>query len=1011
MDTLNFLTKILPEEGIHYLAIFKDGYKFPFHKVYTDLESMAAAVDKFSAQPELSVYHACATYLRAVIESDAVKKDGTPYVKKEYRVPDNWHRAQAFWMDIDCGQEKFDKGAGYLTKKDAAIAVTKFAKEIGWPSPMLVDSGNGIHAYWPLTKAIKSEAWRKVAKLLKATSMHLGLIADPTRTADFASILRPAGAVNRKNGGEKPVRVLRDCGPSDPKELATALQEVVTRLGVKELKESAPPVAVAGLNDDLVAHLENLPKLDSSAELVAESCQQVAQMRDTKGDVNYEHWRGVIGIIRHCAEDVDLAWQWSAEREATGHSQNDVDIRYETWSAGPTTCDFFELHNPSGCDGCKFKGKIKSPIVLGRVIPIAQEQVVEAVSVDTGEVEAVTIPALPYGYQWDGKHMVRVIVNKDGIPEPHAFNANLFYPTMRIRKEDTTFNIGVRMHLPDNRVRDFEIPFESLASTTDLLRSFAKFELIQSNHKEAGAHMHAYLRDAMEKLKREVEEVNTLTTFGWKYDMTAFLIGDRLYHKDGSVRRVLLGGYAAGKKHVFPPPMGTLEGYASPLNFIYNRPQFLPMQYAICSGWGSILSVFCEDTYMGLMFSLYSGKSGTGKSTVCYNSLYAFGDASKMSKKSEDMGTKNELYASVGTFNNIPLLFDELTKIDPQELSSLAYRISLGEERGRLKNTSMGTRFADAATWRMSPFVTSNKDLHALLSTTQANAEAELVRVVQVNLDQFDIPELTGAALQAFQMACDQIKLNAGAAGDALIRYCVTHVDELYKRMRDKVTMLAEHVSEPKFRFYRNHAACTLVMAEIASELKIIEFDVAALHDFAVNLMQQMRGDLSVNVANTPEDAYNRLVNSLNNRILVTSEFRDKRNGKGMETPRRPVHGEVAGRAIAGDANSKDPYKGRLMLATKEVKDWCAKNRIDINSLLDYLRSHGALVSSHEKVRLTRGTDVPGGQCWCIVIDTLKLEDAFDATSSRSPALVVDNTSGLYKNGDDFEDAKAVGDV
>lgn len=50
----------------------------------------------------------------------------------------------------------------------------------------------------------------------------------------------------------------------------------------------------------------------------------------------------------------------------------------------------------------------------------------------------------------------------------------------------------MRMHLPDNRVRDFEIPFEALASTTDLLRAFAKYELIQSNHKDAGSHMHAY---------------------------------------------------------------------------------------------------------------------------------------------------------------------------------------------------------------------------------------------------------------------------------------------------------------------------------------------------------------------------------------------------------------------------------------------------------------------------------------------------------------------------------------
>lgn len=986
MDTLTFLKTILPDEGIHYLALFREGYKFPAHKAYSDLESMAYAVDQMADDSGVSVYHACAAYEKAVIE---VEEGGK--VKRKYRVPENWYKAKAFWLDVDCGESKAAKGDGYPTKADAARAVFKFAAKIGWPKPMLVDSGNGIHAYWPLTKPIRHQAWVKVAKLLKAATQHFGLLADPTRTADFASILRPAGSVNRKNGAAKPVMVKYTCEPQEPETLAKALSEAVKSAGVKQEKPKLDPVP--GLNDDLTAHLAAIPQLESSALKIASACQQVNLMASTKGDVSYEHWRGVIGIIKHCTEGVDLAHEWSSEREATGHAQNDVDIRYNTWSAGPTTCEFFDRANPGGCDGCLHKDKIKSPIVLGRIIPIVEEKVVEATSVETGEVETVTIPGLPHGYLWDEqrKLMVRTLVNKDGIVEPHAFCANLFYPTMRIRKEDGTFNIGMRMHLPDNRVRDFEIPFEALASTTDLLRAFAKYELIQSNHKDAGSHMHAYLRDSMEELKRKVEEVNTLTTFGWKYDMQAFLIGDRLYHKDGSVRRVLLGGYAAAKRHVFPTPRGTVDGYAKPLNFIYNRPGLEPMQYALCSGWGSILTPFCEDLFKGLMFSLYSGQSGTGKSTVCYNSLYAFGDAEAMAMKSEDMGTKNALYATMGTFNNIPMLFDELTKIDPADLSSMAYYVSLGQERVRMTSRGGSVGFANSATWRMSPFVTSNKDLHALLSMTVANAEAESVRVVQIHLDRYNIPVLKGADLQAFQMACDQIKMNAGAAGDAMIRYAVTHVDSLYERMRNKVMEIAEYIPEPKFRFYRSHAACTLVMAEIAKELGIIDFDVAKLHEFSIGLMLDLRTNITVATSSTPEDAYSRMVNAMHSRILVTQEYRDSRSALGPETPRRPVNGEVVGRLVSSSPNSKDPNRGRLMLSSKDVKDWCTKNRVDYKSIIAYLKSHDALVSEHEKVRLTRGTDVPGGQTWCIVVDTLKLEDQ-SSTGVSAVTLAVRNT-------------------
>lgn len=1002
MDTLEFLKTILPEHGVHYVAIFKDGYKHPAHKAYIDLETMAQAIVAMGNKPDLSIYHACGTYERAVIESDAVKRDGTAYVKREYRVPSNWARAKSFWMDIDCGEDKYATGQGYLTKMDGTKAVFAFADRIGWPRPMIVDSGNGIHAYWPLTKDIKHESWVKIATYLKAATQHFKLKADPTATADFARILRPVGAVNRKRD-PKPVKVKTTCEPADPKELADALSAVVKSESIAVLRDK-PSAAALALNQDLIAHLADVPKIDSSGELVAEGCLQVAAMRDTQGDVSYEHWRGVIGVLKHCVDGEALAEQWSSERDATGHQQSDWRAKFDTWNSGPATCEFFQGCNPDGCNGCLHKGKVKSPIMLGRIIPITTEKVVEVTAVEEGTEQKVdvTVPALPIGYQWDERFLSRSMPNKDGVVEVHAFSTGLFYPTMRIRKDDGTFNIGMRMHMPDNRVRDFEIPFSSMSSTSDLLKSFAAYELIHSNHKEAGSHMHAYMREAMDKLKREVEEVNTLTTYGWKYDMQAFLIGDRLYHKDGSVRRVLLGGYAAGKRRAFPMPRGTLEGYTGPLNFIYNRPGLEPMQYALCSGWGSILAPLCEDLYKGLIFSLYSGRSGTGKSTVCYNSLYAFGNAEDLAMKSEDMATKNALWATVGAFNNIPMLFDELTKIDPEELSAMAYRISLGEERGRLRNTPQGTRFADTATWRMSPFVTSNKDLHALLSMTQANAEAESVRVVQVNLDQYHIPELKGADLQAFQMACDQIKLNSGVAGDAMIRYVVKHVDDLYSRMRDKVTFLAKHISEPKFRFYRSHAACTLVMAEIAKELGVIDFDVDALQDFSIQLMTQLRTNIAVTTASTPDDAYSRLVAALAPRIIVTTEFRDNRDSRGPESPRRQIVGEVAGRFIAPHSGVKgEKLAGRMFLNHKDVRDWCAKNRTDFNTLMEHLAERGALVHPDERVKLTQGTDMPGTQVRCIVIDTLKLADEVSNTGG-SITLAVNNNR---------EDNVAVGEV
>ena len=578
MDTLEFLKTILPEHGIHYLALFKEGYKFPAHKVYTDLETMADAIENMANSNQLSVYHACASYQKAVIEIE----DGDK-TKRKYRIPENWDRAKSFWVDIDCGQEKFDKGDGYLTKQEAAKAIFKFADTVGWPRPMLVDSGNGVHAYWPLTKDISHTNWVKIAKGLKATLHHCGVIADPTRTADFASILRPVGSVNRKNGEAKPVVARSKPTIAEPAQLAAALSKYMVDNGVKLIKEAPKREFNSDLNSDLTAHLTQYPELPVDANAVANGCAQVAAMRDTQGDVGYEHWRGVIGILKHCEGGFELAEAWSSRRDETGHSQLDWDIRYESWNAGPTTCEFFQGCNATGCDGCQMKGKIKTPLVLGRQVPVNQEVVEEVVTEEGTTVEA-EIPALLRGYTWSNGVMARLIPDKEGVLQAHPFSSVLFYPTMRIRTQEGTYRIGIRMHQPNKKVRDFDMPTEAMASPTDMLRSLAKYELLQSNHKDAGTHMAAYLRDQLEQLKRTVEEVNTLTTFGWRDDMSGFLLGERLYHKDGTVRQVLTGGGAGKFKNSLPPPRGTVEKYASALNFMYNREGMEPWQYAICSG-------------------------------------------------------------------------------------------------------------------------------------------------------------------------------------------------------------------------------------------------------------------------------------------------------------------------------------------------------------------------------------------------------------------------------------------
>ncbi len=60
---------------------------------------------------------------------------------------------KALYLDLDCGEGKASTGSGYATQLDALEALRDFCEKCGLPRPLIVDSGGGIHAYWPFEDA------------------------------------------------------------------------------------------------------------------------------------------------------------------------------------------------------------------------------------------------------------------------------------------------------------------------------------------------------------------------------------------------------------------------------------------------------------------------------------------------------------------------------------------------------------------------------------------------------------------------------------------------------------------------------------------------------------------------------------------------------------------------------------------------------------------------------------------------------------------------------------------
>jgi len=114
-----------------------------------------------------------------------------------------YHRS--FFVDIDCGATKI-----YKTKNEGVKALYEFCTHVELPIPTLVDSGNGIHAYWFLTEDVPYDLWKPVGIGLKEKAQELGFHADNSVTGDGARILRVPDTFNTKDPLKKKPVVVRN---------------------------------------------------------------------------------------------------------------------------------------------------------------------------------------------------------------------------------------------------------------------------------------------------------------------------------------------------------------------------------------------------------------------------------------------------------------------------------------------------------------------------------------------------------------------------------------------------------------------------------------------------------------------------------------------------------------------------------------------------------------------------------------------------------------------------------
>lgn len=299
---------MLPEQGDYSLLALGRGNRWPVNGVQS-IPELVKAISRLGTNP-LDIYYAVGSYAGPRLAANATAK-------------------RCLYLDLDA-KDFGSKGA-------CATELKAFCSATGLPLPaIIVDSGGGLHVYWPFDRDLEINAWHALAKALKDRCKTAGFAADPTSTTDAARILRPPGTLNYKYDPPAAVAIVQDTGEVfDPSDLLRSLvgglsdprdPEVLGAIGPRAA--TAPGHFSVDINDALTNDIA-LEKPDPAAVRAMLRCIAIPASGSDRRGV----WFDIIKGLHHWSEGSDEGFQiadaWSSTQPAYKSSE---DVRY-TWDS------------------------------------------------------------------------------------------------------------------------------------------------------------------------------------------------------------------------------------------------------------------------------------------------------------------------------------------------------------------------------------------------------------------------------------------------------------------------------------------------------------------------------------------------------------------------------------------------------------------------------------------------------------------------------------------------------
>jgi hypothetical protein len=918
METLTFMQAVLGTRGKYCIFAVKDGNLK--QKFYPTMERAWVAAQDFDGNG-YDAYYGLATF-----DDEGRRK------------AENAIEMGSLFLDLDCGPSK-----DYPDQVTALKALREFVQGAGLPKPIMVSSGYGVHAYWPLEDAAPIEQWKPVAVALKKLCSTSGLFIDPAVPADAARVLRLPGTHNRKNGAAARVEVIGK--PVVSKHPLSYFAKLL-----KAAPASAPTVS-AGLFDNVKLRIEDDPVMQrlmsnrtwSFKKIVTRSmkgtgCDQLRQIIEDQASVEEPLWRASLSVAKFCKD---------GEKGAHAISRQHPDYDPEETEAkldgirGPYTCETFDNLCGGVCEQCPFWGKIKSPIQLGAEIEEAETEVVEdedgqptVVYRDTGG----NIPVYPFPYKRGNTGGVyKLEPDEDGDEKPVLIYMYDFYYIRRVVDPEAGECVVARLHLPRDGIREFIVPLSVATSKEEIRKCLSKEGLTVSTKKWDS--IMAYTQAWIEQLQERSEADTARTQFGWTDDnMTSYVLGEREIFAD----KVEYNPPSSKTSFMFPSlrKKGTLEGWVEQAKF-YDRDGLEPYQYVLCQALAAPLMRLTP--VHAAIFDFYSDGSGHGKSTTQKFALTIYGDPGTLIVGPKD--TLNSRMNRMELMKDVNLQFDEFTEFPADQTSDLIYGITDGRQKARMSAGSNEERFRGQP-WSTTVTASSNYSMLSKVYASKSNPQAEVQRVLRYHVQPHNFTDKNETDVFAKSVGDHQ-----GHAAEAFVQHLMMNKDtakellDTVQRKLDKACGLTM-----QNRFWSVQGAVTITALIMAREIGLLSYDVKKLFSWVVDLINANK--YSATDAQAPiESIITEFMTEHYGEVLwiKSSQRPDEINDNGLDNlvvPEMQPRGKLAARY---ETDVK-----MLYIVLRPLKLWCTKRRFNYDSVI--AEAIAKFSGGKKKIRISRGT-------------------------------------------------------